>query len=255
MKRATSYSVNTTAVLPLTQLTMAEATPTSRMQSIAGIDVPDTPLIQATLSFARHHLDDVAYNHVMRCTLFGTAISDRVPALQDRDRELHVVAALLHDLGWDRTGTFVSPDKRFEVDGANAAREYVRGSEFEHEWDERRVQILWDAIALHTQPDIAWHKEAEVKATQLGITADFGGVAVMHSLGLELSEAEWLAVCKEYPRVGFKEGVKQVLCGFCTSKPTTTFDNFVGDIGEHFAVPGYSRQGRRFVDLFASMED
>jgi hypothetical protein len=234
---------------------MAEGTYIAKTQSIAGITLPDTPLIHATLSFARHHLDDIAYNHVLRCTLFGTAISDRIPALQARDRELHVVAALLHDLGWDRTGEFVSPDKRFEVDGANAAREFVQNSDFKHDWDERRVQILWDAVALHTQPDIAWHKEAEVKATQLGILADFGGVPVMRSFGYELSEAEWMAICKEYPRVGFKEGVKQILCGLCTSKPATTFDNFVGDFGEHFGVPDYSRQGRRFVDLFASMED
>lgn len=246
---------DTITVLTITLSNMAEAILSPKMFSIAGIDLPDTPLIQATMSFARHHLDDVAYNHVLRCTLFGTAISDRVPALQNRDRELHVVAALLHDLGWDRTGKFVSTDKRFEVDGANAAREFVRSSAFKHDWDERRVQILWDAVALHTQPDIAWHKEAEVKATQLGIIADFGGVAGMRSFGYELSDTEWQAICKEYPRVGFKEGVKQILCGLCTSKPATTFDNFVGDFGEHFAVPGYSRQGRRFVDLFASMEN
>jgi len=234
---------------------MTEPTSLTKMQEVAGIALPDTPLIQAALQFARNHLDDIAYNHVMRCTLFGIAISDRIPALQDRDRELHAVAALLHDLGWDRTGTFVSPDKRFEVDGANAARDFVRRSDFKHDWDEHRVQLLWDAIALHTQPDIAWHKEAEVKATQLGIFADFGGVAVLRSFDLELSEAEWLDICKEYPRVGFKEGVKSVLCGLCASKPATTFDNFVGDFGEQFAVSGYARQGRRFIDLFTRMED
>lgn len=225
------------------------------MHEIAGIELPDTPLVRATLSFARHHLDDVAYNHVLRCTFFSIAISDRIPALQHRDRELHAVAALLHDLGWDRTGTFISPDKRFEVDGANAAREFVKRSEFHRDWDERRVQLLWDAIALHTEPDIAWHKEAEVKATQLGILADFGGIPVLQSFGLELSEAEWIAICNEYPRTGFKEGVRQMMCGFCQSKPATTYGNFVGDFGEEFAVSGYSRRGRRFVDLFNSMEN
>lgn len=225
------------------------------MQSIAGVPLPDSPLVQAALSFARRHLDDIAYNHVLRCTAFSILISDRVAALQKRDRELHVIATILHDLGWDKTGTFVSPDKRFEVDGANAAREFVRSSEFASEWDERRVQLLWDAVALHTTPDIAWHKEAEVKATQLGILADFGGVPVLRAFGFELTEEEWKAVCKEYPRSGFKEGVKDVICGFCKNKPATTFDNFAGDFGEEFAVAGYSRKGRRFVDMFASMDD
>jgi 5'-deoxynucleotidase YfbR-like HD superfamily hydrolase len=236
-------------------LIMTETTSAPNMHDIAGIALPDTPLVQEALSLAWRHLDDVAYNHVLRCTAVGILISDKIPALQNRDRELHVIAALLHDLGWDRTGAFVSPDKRFEVDGANAARDFVRRSAFGSDWDERRLQVLWDSIALHTQPDIAWHKEAEVKATQLGILADFGGVPVLSAFGLELSEQEWTAVCKEYLRSGFKEGVKQTLCGLCQSKPATTFDNFVGDFGEEFAVAGYSRKGRRFVDMFAAMDD
>jgi hypothetical protein len=240
--------------LPI-RLIMTETTSAPKMTSIAGIPLPDSPLIQEALLLARRHLDDVAYNHVLRCTGFGIIISDKIPALQNRDRELHVIAALLHDLGWDRTGAFISSDKRFEVDGANAAREFVKSSQFGSGWDERRLQILWDAIALHTQPDIAWHKEAEVKATQLGILADFGGPGVVRAVGLELMEKEWKVVCKEYPRSGFKEGVKQTLCGFCKSKPATTFDNFVGDFGEEFAVAGYSRKGRRFVDMFAAMDD
>jgi hypothetical protein len=185
---------------------MTETTSAPRIHDIAGIPLPDTPLIQETLLLARRHLDDIAYNHVLRCTAFGIIISDKIPALQNRDRELHVIAALLHDLGWDRTGAFISPDKRFEVDGANAAREFVRSSQFGSDWDERRLQVLWDAIALHTQPDIAWHKEAEVKATQLGVLADFGGVSVLSAFGLDLSEQEWKAVCKEYPRSGSKRG-------------------------------------------------
>jgi hypothetical protein len=223
-------------------------------RDIAGIRLPDTPLISKALSFARIHLDDIAYNHVLRCTYLGVAISDRIPALKPRDRELHVIAALLHDLGWDRTGTFISTDKRFEVDGANAARDFIKRESHNGEWDERRIQILWDAIALHTQPDIAWHKEAEVKATQLGIFADFAGVVGLQNFGIELSQLEWNAICEAFPRHGFKEGVKKTLCGFCESKPATTFDNFAGDFGEMYGVEGYSRRGMRFIDVFEAMK-
>ncbi|KAM0718978.1 hypothetical protein Q7P37_006050 [Cladosporium fusiforme] len=224
------------------------------VSTIAGITLPNTPLVESAISLARHHLTDMAYNHVMRCTFFGLAISDRIPALQKRDRELHAVAAILHDLGWDRTNTFITSDKRFEVDGANAAMEFISQSGIANAWDQHRKQLLWDAIALHTQPDIAWHKEAEVKATQLGVFADFAGVLMLRGFDMELSEQEWEAVCKEYPRDGFKEGVKNIMCGFCKSKPVTTADNFVGDFGEQYQVEGYSRKGMRFVDLFANME-
>ncbi|TKA57285.1 hypothetical protein B0A55_13499, partial [Friedmanniomyces simplex] len=93
--------------------------------SAEGIAVPDTPLITAAIALIRKYLSDMAYNHCMRSWLFGFAIADKLPHLQDRDRELHALAAILHDLGWDPTGTFVSPDKRFEVDGANAARTFI----------------------------------------------------------------------------------------------------------------------------------
>lgn len=222
---------------------------------IAQIELPNTPVVLAAQSLARDHLDDAAYNHVLRCAFLGFAISDRIPALQSRDRELHAVAAILHDLGWDRTKKFVSPDKRFEVDGANAARDFVLQHGGKDAWDERRTQLLWDAIALHTQPDIAWHKEAEVKATQFGVFADFGGPTLVNQFGMELSQHEWTAICEKFPRTGFKEGVKKALCGICSSKPATTADNFVGDFGDRYGVEGYSREGLRFIDRFMEMEE
>jgi HD superfamily phosphodiesterase len=81
------------------------------LQDIAGIGLPDTPLISKALCFARLQLVDTAYNHVLRCIYLGVAISNRIPALDNRDRELHVVAALSHDIGWDRTETFMGTDK------------------------------------------------------------------------------------------------------------------------------------------------
>jgi len=108
----------------------------------------------------------------MRSLLFGFTIADNIPSLQSRDREVHALAAILHDLGWDTTDTFVSSDKRFEVDGANAARSFVQQEVSRSglgDWDGHRLQLLWDAIALHTTPSIAQHKEPEVAATGLGI--------------------------------------------------------------------------------------
>lgn len=214
---------------------------------IAGITVPDTPLITAAIALARKHLADWSYNHVMRSWLLGFAIADKVPDLTDRDRELHSIAAILHDLGWDEKDAFISTDKRFEVDGANAARDFIKKETAGAEWDKHRIQVLWDAIALHTTPSIAWHKEPEVKATGLGIIAELLGPDVVP--GGILSHAQWDAVAEAYPRDGLRDGLIGKMCGFCRDKPETTVDNFVGDFGEAF-VEGYSRNGKRFFDAF-----
>ncbi|OAF60449.1 hypothetical protein VC83_03597 [Pseudogymnoascus destructans] len=71
--------------------------------------------------------------------LLGFIISAKIPAIADRDLEVHAVAALLHDIGWDPTGELVSEDKRFEVDGANAARDFLH-REVPH-WDKHRLLL------------------------------------------------------------------------------------------------------------------
>ncbi|KAK4898387.1 hypothetical protein LTR27_003983 [Elasticomyces elasticus] len=215
-------------------------------RSLAGITVPDTPLITAAIDLSRKHLNDMAFNHVMRSFLFGFAIADKIPPFQGRDRELHA--------GWDTTDTFVSPDKRFEVDGANAARAFVEQQTVHSggkTWDKHRGQLLWDAIALHTTPSIAQHKEPEVAATGLGIFADFVGIfAVPGTMTIE----EYDAIVAKYPRHGFREGVKEIMCGLCRTKPETTYDNFVADFGDQF-VDGYTSKGYRASDRIMATVD
>jgi hypothetical protein len=36
------------------------------------------------------------------------------------------MSAIMHDLGWDLIGELISQDKCFEVEGANAARNFLR---------------------------------------------------------------------------------------------------------------------------------
>lgn len=53
---------------------------------------------------------------------------------------------------------------------------------------------------------------------------------------------------QQYPRLGLKEGIKDMMCWLCETKPRTTYDNFVGQYGERF-VEGYSLQGKSIVDF------
>ncbi|KAL9013081.1 MAG: hypothetical protein Q9173_002197 [Seirophora scorigena] len=201
-----------------------------------GVTVPNTPLITKALDLAKAHMKEPLYNHVVRSWLFGFIIADKAPPLQSRDREVHAIAAILHDLGWSTTPELVSADKRFEVDGADDARAFLQ-REAGDRFDVHRLQLVWDSIALHTTPSIALHKEPEVVATLFGIMTDFRGVEGA-PMGLVTRE-EFNAVVRVAPRAGFKDGFRDVLTGLCRTKPDTTSDNFVADWGVKY-VKGYS---------------
>lgn len=209
-----------------------EQTPT---RTVAGATIVDTPLVNAALDYARTHNDEMSFHHTYRSWIFGVILASKLPDFAKVDLEVHAVSAILHDLAWDHTSVFSSPDKRFEVDSANAAREFLK-REAPH-WDDRRRQLVWDSIALHTTMSIAQHKEPEVALCNMGIFADFAGPQFPGGL---LVKDEYNAVIKELPLCDFKEGVKKLMCDLCIHKPKTTYDNFVKDFGDRF-VEGYQR--------------
>ena len=213
---------------------------------LGGVEVPDTPLITKSLAYARAHLSDMVYNHVIRSWLYGFAIASKIPSMASRDVELQSIGAILHDLGWATTQSLISKGKRFEIDGADAARAFIQQEGVAQEWDRHRQQLLWDVIALHTTRSIAWEKEDEVAACSYGILADFGGPRL--SYGGHLTWDEWDSVIEEFPRLGFKQGFKDIMCWLCTTKPETTYDNIAGQYGERY-VETYSLEGRRAIDL------
>ncbi|MFX0574445.1 nuclear transport factor 2 family protein [Nocardia nepalensis] len=78
------------------------------------------------------------------------------------------LSCILHDLG---ATDHANGDQRFEVDGADAAAEYLR----KHDVDDARVKTVWNAIALHTSDGIA-HRFGPVEAVaQMGISTDILG--------------------------------------------------------------------------------
>lgn len=169
--------------------------------------------------------------------LFGFIIADKQPALRDRDREAHAVAAILHDIGLAASADFISSDRRFEVDGAECARTFLK-SEGGEEWDERRCQVVWDAIALHMCDSIALYKEPEVVATLHGVNADFGTPDFEEPGKCLVTREEYAEVLKEAPRLGMKEGMRDAFCRLCRTKPATTWDNLVGQFGAKY-VDGF----------------
>jgi hypothetical protein len=201
-------------------------------RSVAGVLVPDTPLISAAIEYAREHSEAYLFNHVMRSWLFATSIAQQGKV--EHDAEVLAVATLLHDLGLAKA--FAGP-LRFEVESANVARRFAR----DRGVDGRRAQLIWDGVALNSTPSIGLHKETEVCLCTAGIGLDWGGwgyQSLPHSLIATVVDA--------FPRLEMKKRFAHAVCWVVETRPTTTFDNFAGDFGERF-VPGYKRPSA--VDL------
>ncbi|KAF2874273.1 hypothetical protein BDV95DRAFT_604459 [Massariosphaeria phaeospora] len=222
---------------------------------LAGITVPDTPTITRALAFASANMDTHTYNHVLRSWLVGQATISHLPPNSTTgpiDLEAFAISAILHDLGWSPNPALISPDKRFEVDGANVAREFLRREGDEGAWPEARLQLVWDAIALHTSRDIALYKQPEVWLTSLGILAELVGPSVAVPLfgpdRVAVTQEEWDEISRVYPRTGLRQFFRDVMIGICTSKPATTYNNFMADYGERY-VEGFSEEGKRTIDF------
>ncbi|KAK4237954.1 hypothetical protein C8A03DRAFT_44240 [Achaetomium macrosporum] len=211
---------------------------------IAGVSVVDTPIVRAAQQFARDHSDDRLYNHVMRAWLFGTLLLDHNETLRASvDEEIQAVGLMLHDLGANHSldSPFVTLDRRFEVDGAFAARSFIRSHPDGRHWEERRVQLVWDGIALHAEPKFALFKEPDVVAIYWGNDLDFSGPA--HGV----TDAEYAAVVAEFPKSNQTDQVIEGITWHCRNKPLSTYDTFMQPYGEMF-VPGYSAVGHRAID-------
>ncbi|KPI45696.1 uncharacterized protein AB675_914 [Cyphellophora attinorum] len=211
---------------------------------IAGITFPITPLTKSALAHIQTKNIPSTVNHTVRSAIFALIIASKHPGLSTVDHEAVATAILLHDLGWSKDPDCRSRDKRFEVDGAIAAKNWLASSV------EAKnaaavggdLNAIWYAIALHTTPSVSLHSpDPVVVATALGIVADFLGP---HTPGGLITEEEFKEVLAAYPRVGFKEDMLEIMCGLCREKPETTFDNFVGDIGRKW-VEGYEEQWER----------
>jgi len=201
-----------------------KAQPNVATRIVAGVSVPDTPLISRAIDFAREETEPYLFNHVMRSWLFAAILAQRKQTAHDS--EVLAVTTILHDIGLAES--FDGP-LRFEVEGANAARDFAR----KEGMDDRRTQLIWDGVALNSTPSIALYKEPEIALATMGIGLDWGG------FGYEaLTHAELAEIIEAFPRLGMKEQFTHAVCRIVETRPTTTYDNFARDFGERF-VPGY----------------
>src|ERR1700742_4076116 len=132
-----------------------------------ALAIPDSLLAKEATEILREHSTDLLFNHSIRVYLFA-AEQGRQQELRF-DAELLYVAAAFHDLGL--ITKFSSQSERFEVDGANAARQFLTA----HNVPEEEVQTVWEAIALHTTPGITQYMRPEIALLYSGVGLDVLG--------------------------------------------------------------------------------
>jgi hypothetical protein len=195
------------------------------MRPIAGVEAPHSPLIAEAIEYAQRLCAPYLFNHAMRSWLFAVKIGQRKEMVCDQ--EVVALGAILHDIGLT---VGIGGDNRFEVNGADAARAFIK----ERGLSDRRAQLVWDLVALNSTASIALHKEPEVALGTTGIALDYGG------FGFEamIQPAEMAGILGAFPRLKMKQSFAQTCRHFVEARPDTSYDNFLRDFGERF-VPGY----------------
>ncbi|GEP07985.1 HD domain-containing protein [Methylobacterium oxalidis] len=180
--------------------------------------IPDSQLARAVTEFVRDNETELLFNHSTRVYLFGALAGKRRNL--SFDRELLYAGAMFHDLGL--MPNYGSIDERFEVDGANAARRFLKA----YGVPEADVYTVWTAIALHTTPGIPVHMHPVVALVTAGVEMDVLGLTYG-----DYSDAEREAVVSAYPRTpDFKEDIIQAFYDAIKHKPATTFGNVKADV-------------------------
>jgi hypothetical protein len=188
------------------------------MKELHGVSIPDSRLAGEITELVRDTASPLLFHHSSRVYLFGALAGVRRSLRFDP--ELLYAGAMFHDMGL--TTQHSSPDERFEVDGANAARDFLR----RHGIAQPDIDVVWTAIALHTTPGIPQHMHPVVALVTAGVEMDVLGLTYS-----TYSDAEREAVVRLHPRAdGFKEDIIQAFYDGIRHRPDTTFGNVKADV-------------------------
>jgi hypothetical protein len=192
----------------------SHATPSA----VAGVVIPDSKLAREVTELVRDTEPTLLFHHSSRVYYWG-ALTGKRRSLRF-DPELLYAGAMFHDMGL--TPAHASAHERFEVDSANAARDFLRS----HGIAEKDIETVWTAIALHTTPGIPPHMHPVIALVTAGVEMDVLGIAFS-----EFTEAEREAVVRAHPRPSrFKEEIIQAFYDGFHHKPETTFGTVNADV-------------------------
>ena len=185
---------------------------------VEGVAIPDSKLAREITEVVQDTVTPLLFHHSSRVYYFG-ALAGKHRGLKF-DPELLYAGAMFHDMGL--TPRHSSRTERFEVDGANVARDFLKA----HNIAQGDIDLVWTAIALHTTPGITMHMHPIIALVTAGVEMDVLGIAYE-----EFSDAQRKAVVAAYPRTPhFKEDIIQTFYDGIKNKPDTTFGNVKADV-------------------------
>lgn len=185
---------------------------------IDGVSIPDSQLAREITDLVRDTESPLLFHHSSRVYYFAALAGKRRGLAFDP--ELLYAGAMFHDMGL--TPQYSSANERFEVDGANAAKDFLRS----HGIAQADIDTVWTAIALHTTPGIPQHMHPVVALVTAGVEMDVLGIDYH-----QYSAQEREAVVHHHPRDDhFKEAIIQAFYDGIGHKPETTFGNVKADV-------------------------
>ena len=157
------------------------------LKQIAGVRIPDSKIGREVTQLIRDTESELLFHHSVRVYFWGALAGNRMEL--NFDPELLYTAAMFHDIGL--TARYENSQLRFEVDGANAAREFLQG----HGISESDIETVWNAVALHTTPGIPQYMRPEIALVQAGAGMDVAGRGYD-----QFTDAQREAVTAAFPR-------------------------------------------------------
>jgi len=185
--------------------------------------IPDTALARDAAQTIRKAEGELLYEHSTR-VYYWAALAAKRKGLPI-DPELLYVAAMFHDYGL--TAGFGESHLRFEVDGANTAREFLR----RHGRSEAEAQRVWLSIALHTTNGISRHLDPIAQVLAEGANMDLVGAGFG-----DFTSAQRRSVEAAHPR------------------PASFAEDFLRDVYESLKHRPETTQGTGLADVMASQD-
>lgn len=188
------------------------------MATLAGLSIPDSPLAREATELVRDLASPLLFNHSCRVYSFAALAGQQNGV--SVDPELLYVGAMFHDMGL--TARYSSATERFEVDGANAARDFLHS----HGIDAREVDLVWAAVALHTTPGIPKYMHPVIALLNAGVLMDAVGIGFE-----QFTDAQRSSITELYPRgANFEEEFIQTFYDWNKHKPQTTYGTVTADV-------------------------
>jgi hypothetical protein len=211
------------------------------VEQISGVRIPDSKIAREVTELIRDTESDLLFHHSLRVYFWGALTAKRTALVFDP--ELLYAASMFHDIGL--TAHYQHSHLRFEVDGANAARDFLRS----HNISESDIETVWNAVALHTTPGIPQFMRPEIALVQAGAGMDVAGRGYD-----QYTDAEREAVVAAFPRGhDFKHGIIDAFYQGMKHRPDTTFGTFNDDVLA-FKDPNFRRIDMCSIVLFSKWD-